>query len=66
MSMHHQYNGFEVYAHAYESSRGGYVPSVTLTRGNPSEHSGAQVRPACEISGGDQGGSIRHRNAVWL
>ena len=35
MSLHHQYNGFEVYAHAYESSRGGYVPSVTLTRGNP-------------------------------
>ena len=34
MSLHHQYNGFEVYAHAYEFS-GGYVPSVTLTRGNP-------------------------------
>lgn len=34
MSLHHQYNGFEVYAHAYESSRG-YVPSVTLTRGDP-------------------------------
>ena len=50
MSLHHQYNGFEVYAHAYEFSRG--IRTVGDTDAwQSSEHSGAQVWPACDIFG---------------
>ena len=34
MSVHREYKGFELHAHVSESPRGGYVPSVTLTRHN--------------------------------